>query len=83
MTDVESGSEMRSTSDEPTRVAPGLAYLRDRIVNVAFISSTDGREGPWVLVDSGLPGSASRILRAAELLYGPDATPAAMPISAT
>lgn len=78
MTDVESGSEMRSTSDEPTRVAPGLAYLRDRIVNVAFISSTDGREGPWVLVDSGLPGSASRILRAAELLYGPDATPAAI-----
>ena len=78
MTDVESGSEMRSTSDEPTRVAPGLAYLRDRNVNVAFISSTDGREGPWVLVDSGLPGSASRILRAAELLYGPDATPAAI-----
>jgi glyoxylase-like metal-dependent hydrolase (beta-lactamase superfamily II) len=78
MTDVESGTRMGSNTDEPTRVAPGLAYLRDRIVNVAFIGSTDGRDGPWVLVDTGLPGAAGRILRATELLYGPDATPAAI-----
>ena len=78
MTDVEFGTQMRSTTDEPTRVAPGLAYLRDRIVNVAFIGSTDGREDQWVLVDTGLPGSVSRIVHAAELLYGPGATPAAI-----
>lgn len=74
----DSGSELASKTEEPTHVAPGLAYLRDRIVNVAFISSLDGREGPWVLVDTGLPGGVSRIAQAAELLYGPDATPAAI-----
>ena len=31
--------DLRSSTDEPTRVAPGLAYLRDRIVNVAFIDA--------------------------------------------
>jgi glyoxylase-like metal-dependent hydrolase (beta-lactamase superfamily II) len=70
--------ERRSSADEPTRVAPGLAYLRDRIVNVAFISSSDGRESSWVLVDTGLPGSVSRIINAAELLYGEDTAPAAI-----
>jgi glyoxylase-like metal-dependent hydrolase (beta-lactamase superfamily II) len=67
-----------ATAEEPTRVAPGLAYLRDRIVNVAFIASSDGRDGSWILVDAGLPGAASRIVRAAESLYGPGATPAAI-----
>jgi glyoxylase-like metal-dependent hydrolase (beta-lactamase superfamily II) len=70
--------ERRSSTEEPTRVAPGLAYLRDRIVNVAFISSSDGRDGQWVLVDTGLPGGASRIIRGAELLFGPDSLPAAI-----
>ena len=70
--------ERRSSTEEPTRVAPGLAYLRDRIVNVAFIGSSDGRDGPWVLVDTALAGGASRILHAAELLYGPESTPAAI-----
>lgn len=66
-------------ADEPTRVAPGLAYLRDRIVNVAFIGSSDGFEdGPWVLVDAGLPGATARIIRAAEVLFGPAAAPAAI-----
>jgi glyoxylase-like metal-dependent hydrolase (beta-lactamase superfamily II) len=72
------GERRASTPEEPTRVAPGLAYLRDRIVNVAFISSSDGRDGPWVLVDTGLPGGASRIVRAAESLFGTDAVPAAI-----
>lgn len=70
--------ERKSSTDEPTRVAPGLAYLRDRIVNVAFISSSDGHDESWILVDTGLAGGASRIVNAAELLYGPDATPAAI-----
>ena len=71
-------ADLKSSTDEPTRVAPGLAYLRDRIVNVGFIGSFDGHDGPWLLVDTGLPGSMSRILNAAELLYGPDATPDAI-----
>ena len=77
MTSGEFG-ERRGSTNEPIRVAPGFAYLRDRFVNVAFIGSSDGRDEDWVLVDAGLAGSAARIVRAAELLYGPDALPAAI-----
>jgi glyoxylase-like metal-dependent hydrolase (beta-lactamase superfamily II) len=66
------------TSDVATQVAPGLSYLRDRIVNVAFIGSLDGRDDPWVLVDAGLPGATSRIVHAAEALFGLDSAPAAI-----
>ena len=66
------------TSQSATQVAPGLAYLRDRIVNVAFIASVDGRDDPWLLVDAGLPGAASRIIQAADALFGPDSAPAAI-----
>src|SRR5262245_17287832 len=80
MTDQIDGlvGRQNAASEDPSRVAPGFAYLRDRIVNVAFIGSSDGRDSPWVLVDAGLGGSASRIARAAESLYGPDAVPAAI-----
>ena len=77
MTDDLSGRQ-GVVGDEPTRVAPGVAYLRDRIVNVAFIGPSDGRDGPWVLVDAGLGGAASRIVRAAESLYGSGAAPEAI-----
>lgn len=77
MTDDLSGRQ-GALGDEPTRVAPGVAYLRDRIVNVAFIGPSDGRDGPWVLVDAGLGGAASRIVRAAESLYGSGAAPEAI-----
>jgi len=70
--------DLKSSTNEPTHVAPGLAYLRDRIVNVAFIGSSDGRDDAWILVDTGLPGAASRIINAAELLYGTDAPPVAI-----
>ncbi len=70
--------DLKSSTDEPTRVAPGLAYLRDRIVNVAFIGASDGRDAAWILVDTGLPGGASRIINAAEILYGAGATPEAI-----
>jgi glyoxylase-like metal-dependent hydrolase (beta-lactamase superfamily II) len=72
------GRHQAMAAEEPTRVAPGLAYLRDRIVNVAFIGSSDGRDGPWILVDTGLPGAASRIVHAAEALFGPNAAPEAI-----
>jgi len=72
------GEHKTATREEPTRVAAGLAYMRDRFVNVAFIGSSDGHDGPWVLVDTGLPGSASRIIRGAEMLYGEDTAPAAI-----
>ena len=66
------------TSEIATRLAPGLSYLRDRIVNVAFIASVDGRDDPWVLVDAGLAGATSRIIHAAETLFGSGSAPAAI-----
>ena len=80
MTELADGlvGRQNAASEDPSQIAPGLAYLRDRIVNVAFIGSSDGRDSPWVLVDAGLGGSAARIARAAESLYGPDAVPAAI-----
>jgi glyoxylase-like metal-dependent hydrolase (beta-lactamase superfamily II) len=78
MTAIDEMQRTHLTSDVATQVAPGLAYLRDRIVNVAFIASMDGRDDPWVLVDAGLPGATARIVHAAETLFGPDSTPAAI-----
>jgi glyoxylase-like metal-dependent hydrolase (beta-lactamase superfamily II) len=78
MTTVDLRGRQSAAAEDPARVAPGLAYLRDRIVNVGFIGSSDGRDGPWILVDTGLPGATSRIVRAAESLFGSDAIPAAI-----
>jgi glyoxylase-like metal-dependent hydrolase (beta-lactamase superfamily II) len=72
------GKQRHVASEVATRVAPGLAYMRDRLVNVAFIGSLDGRDDPWVLVDAGLPGATSRIVHAAETLFGPESAPAAI-----
>src|SRR5688572_8897006 len=62
----------------PVEIAPGLAYLRDRIVNVCFVGEPDAGDGGWTLVDAGLRGSAYRIRRAAERRFGEGARPAAI-----
>ncbi|MDB4900409.1 MAG: beta-lactamase domain protein [Gemmatimonadetes bacterium] len=59
-------------------VAPELSYLLDRIVNVCFIGSPGAADRGWVLVDTGLPGSATRIKRAAAELFGESSRPAAI-----
>jgi len=50
-----------------SEIAPGVYYVPTLMSNVYFIGSP---EGPWILVDSGVPGSASRIRAAAESVYG-------------
>lgn len=55
-------------------VAPGVACLQDKIVNLFFVGAVGA--GEWVLVDAGLYGSAARIKRAAEERYGAGARPA-------
>jgi glyoxylase-like metal-dependent hydrolase (beta-lactamase superfamily II) len=67
-----------ASGDTPKYVAPELSYLLDRIVNVCFIGAPDAGDRRWTLVDCGLPGSASKIRRAAERLYGEGARPAAI-----
>jgi glyoxylase-like metal-dependent hydrolase (beta-lactamase superfamily II) len=57
-------------------VAPGIWGLRDAFVNVYFIHNAV--EKKWVLVDTGLKRTASKIRELAEYLFWPDSKPAAI-----
>ena len=59
-------------------IAPGVTGLKILFVNVYFISETEGPSKRWVLVDAGLRGSAPKILKTAEKLFGKDSKPEAI-----
>ena len=60
-------------------VVPGLHALRDVFVNLYYVAVAPGQpRGPWVLIDAGLPGSASKIKRHAEAVFGADNPPVAI-----
>ena len=63
----------------PREITDDVAYLRNAIVNVVFYGrpTATGR-GDWVLIDAGLPGSASSIIAAAERRFGRGARPSAI-----
>jgi glyoxylase-like metal-dependent hydrolase (beta-lactamase superfamily II) len=65
-------------ADAPKYVAPEVSYLLDRIVNVCFIGAPGETNRSWILVDCGLPGSASKIKEAASRLFGEGSRPAAI-----
>ena len=67
-----------ANGDTPKYVAPELSYLLDRIVNVCFIGAPGAGDRGWTLVDCGLPGSASKIKRAAARMFGEGSRPAAI-----
>jgi glyoxylase-like metal-dependent hydrolase (beta-lactamase superfamily II) len=50
------------------QIAPGLHRLRTLIVNLYFVR--DQTSGEWALVDTGMPGYAGAIRRAATKLFG-------------
>jgi glyoxylase-like metal-dependent hydrolase (beta-lactamase superfamily II) len=58
-------------------VAPGVAFLRCAMVNVAAI----GDRASWILLDTGLPGYAAAIHEAAVARFGNDARPDAIVLS--
>jgi glyoxylase-like metal-dependent hydrolase (beta-lactamase superfamily II) len=70
-------SETR-TRGWPHSVTDDVAYLRTGIVNVILFGRPGAPSGSWVLIDAGLPGSAGRIMHAAEEWVGPWARPAAI-----
>ncbi len=53
--------------DPVQEVTPDLAYKRLGIVNVAFYGQPNG---PWVLIDAGIPGTAHSIREAAKERFG-------------
>jgi glyoxylase-like metal-dependent hydrolase (beta-lactamase superfamily II) len=75
---LDSVTHRDANGDTPKYVAPELSYLLDRIVNVCFIGAPGAGDRGWTLVDCGLPGSASKIKRAAARLFGESSRPAAI-----
>ena len=81
-----SNSETRASTADLMAVAPGLHGLRDVFVNVYFAAATTPGLGetspsqgaPWVLIDAGLPGSAGKIKRHAEEIFGTNNPPQAI-----
>ena len=58
-----------------TRIAPDVGWLPISFVNVFFVGHPGG---PWVLIDTGLPGRAEQIAHAAEARFGGGARPEAI-----
>ena len=81
-----SNSETRASTADLMAVAPGLHGLRDVFVNLYFAAATTPGLGetspsqgaPWVLIDAGLPGSAGKIKRHAEEIFGTNNPPQAI-----
>lgn len=59
-------------SKEITEIAPGVGHLEAGISNVYFVGKPGSK---WVLVDTGTPGKARLILRAAADRYGAKSRP--------
>jgi glyoxylase-like metal-dependent hydrolase (beta-lactamase superfamily II) len=73
------GEVERPTDNGRTHaIAPDIAYLRDRIVNVYFVGAPGTKDRRWALVDTGLAGSSARIFEPAAERYGHGERPGAI-----
>jgi glyoxylase-like metal-dependent hydrolase (beta-lactamase superfamily II) len=59
-------------------VAADLAYKRLALVNLVFYGPDQAADREWVLIDTGIPGTARLIVRAAAARFGFDSRPAAI-----
>jgi glyoxylase-like metal-dependent hydrolase (beta-lactamase superfamily II) len=59
-------------------LTPDLGFLRIGFVNVFFAGDPAAGDRGWTLIDTGLPGSAAAIARAARDRFGEGARPAAI-----
>lgn len=64
--------------DAVYKVAPGITGMRIIFANLYYISDNDSADGPWLLVDAGLWGSADRIKKVAEEKFGKNTKPEAI-----
>ncbi len=60
------------------QVAPDLVSKRLAIVNIVFFGVPGAPDGHWVLIDTGIAGTAGVIVRAARQRFGRDSRPAAI-----
>ncbi len=59
-------------------VTPDLALQRLVIVNAVLFGRNGAADRQWVLIDTGVAGTASTLRRAAERRFGPNSRPAAI-----
>jgi glyoxylase-like metal-dependent hydrolase (beta-lactamase superfamily II) len=57
---------------------PDLAYKRLAMVNIVFWGKQGAGDREWVLVDTGIPGTARLIVRAATARFTPESRPSAI-----
>lgn len=71
-----SATEERSISTNSWLVAPGVWRLKDLFVNVFIIQNREGTE--WILVDTGLKSTASKLRTLVTELFGRGSRPKAI-----
>lgn len=64
--------------DETRELVPDVAYKQLMIANVMFVGAAGCGDGNWVLVDTGVLGSARAIRSAAKARFGGNGVPAAI-----
>ena len=69
---------MLSNKNKYFQVAQGVWGMRLLFVNVYMIANRRGVGRGWVLVDTGIKGSAKKIIAMAEALFGPGTRPSAI-----
>lgn len=74
----ESARAPESTWDGVREIARDVAYKRLAIVNCVFCGFPGAGDRRWILIDTGMPGSAGAIARAAAHRFGPEARPYAI-----
>ena len=70
--------EDRERHDGTHEILHDLAYKRTMISNVVFYGTTQETASRWVLIDAGIPGTASVIEKAAQERFGEDGRPVAI-----
>jgi glyoxylase-like metal-dependent hydrolase (beta-lactamase superfamily II) len=64
--------------DHTREITSDVAYRQLAMVNVVFVGPRDAGDGGWVLVDTGIAGSATLIRSAAKERFGGTGRPAAI-----
>jgi glyoxylase-like metal-dependent hydrolase (beta-lactamase superfamily II) len=73
--DVRADAEQDDNTQE---IAPDIAYKRLILVNVVFVGMPGAGDREWLLIDTGIPGSAGAIKRASKKRFGENSRPAAI-----
>jgi glyoxylase-like metal-dependent hydrolase (beta-lactamase superfamily II) len=65
-------------NDKARQIAPDVAYRQIAIVNVVFFGRPGAGDGNWILIDTGMLGSASDLRSAAQARFSGAGRPGAI-----